>query len=298
MLHIIYQRCPANFFHADLKIIILDKYVKCAEALAFGGCFFFRLFNEQAGLCLSDHLLFSLCLFQCLGLHFVRHVLLAIFPFQKSFAGDRIDRVNDFIIQVRGKPLDIFLGLFQFRLQHFSRPACDRLFSPRVAFEGFFLDFGINGNRSLSVQAVAQVFDLGGEHLVPLILVIKKHIVDGLDADNLAGGRDQRNLAQFLSDSGKFLIYLVNLIQSIHLPELVDQVREHSARGLMEKYVDVNDGHLCVIQKMPVFRHHLFFKDFVDLCEMLNIKAGVPVRPDQSHHQRLNGRVGGAVRIR
>ena len=80
------------------------------------------------------------------------------------------------------------------------------------------MKFRVYGYGSLTVQTIAQILDLAGNHLVTLLVIVKKHIVNGLDANGLASGRDQRNLPEFFSYPGKLFVNLIDLMQRIHFP--------------------------------------------------------------------------------
>jgi hypothetical protein len=64
-----------------------------------------------------------------------------------------------------------------------------------------------------------------------------------------------------------------------------------------KQHVDVDDRHLGVVQQVLVLGHDLFFEDLVDLGQQLDVEAGVAAGAQKAHHQRLDGRVGGAVGI-
>ena len=44
------------------------------------------------------------------------------------------------------------------------------------------------------------------------------------------------------------------------LPELVDQVRKHASRSLVQQYIYIYDGYLGVIKQVFVFWQYFFFK--------------------------------------
>ena len=49
---------------------------------------------------------------------------------------------------------------------------------------------------------------------------------------------------------------------------------------------------------MLVLRQNLLLQHFVDLGQLVNIETGIAIGAKQRHHQRLNGRVRGAIGIR
>ena len=61
---------------------------------------------------------------------------------------------------IHGQVADFGFGLFQLGLQYFGRTAGDGFFAAVVTLEGLFLDFRVDGDGGLAVEAVAQVFDL------------------------------------------------------------------------------------------------------------------------------------------
>jgi hypothetical protein len=65
----------------------------------------------------------------------------------------------------------------------------------------------------------------------------------------------------------------------------------------VQQHVDVDDGHLGVVQQVLVLGHHLFFEDLVDLGQQMDIEPGVAVGAQKAHHQRFDGGMGGAVGI-
>ena len=58
---------------------------------------------------------------------------------------------------------------------------------------------------------------------------------------------------------------------------LVHQVGQHTARGLMQQHIDVDNRHFGVVQQMLVFGHHFLFEDLVDLGQKIDVKAGIAV---------------------
>ncbi len=163
-----------------------------------------------------NQLHFRLGIFQCSRLNLFRRLLFAVFPLQKFLAGNRINRINQRIVQINGQTFGILLGFFQFRLQNLGRSAGNRLLTPVITFKRFLLDFGVDGNRGFAVKTVAKVFNLAGNHLVALIFIIEKNVVDRLDAHNLAGRGHQRNLPQIFSDPRQFGKNIVEFVEGIH----------------------------------------------------------------------------------
>jgi hypothetical protein len=96
----------------------------------------------------------------------------------------------------------------------------------------------------------------------------------------------------------QLLVHLADLVQRVHVAQLVDQVGEHAARGLVQQHVDVDDRHLGVVEQVLVFGHDLLFQDLVDLGQQMDVEAGVAVGAQKRHHQRLHRRMGGAVSVR
>ncbi len=66
----------------------------------------------------------------------------------------------------------------------------------------------------------------------------------------------------------------------------------------MEQHVDIDDGHLGIIQQVPVFGHNLFFQDLINLCQQPYVKTGIPIGAQQGHHQGFDGRVARPISIR
>ena len=66
-------------------------------------------------------------------------------------------------------------------------------------------------------------------------------IIYRLHTDYLTCRGNERNLAQIFTYLRQFLIYLVNLVQSIHFPQLIDKVGQHSTRGLMQQNINVDN---------------------------------------------------------
>ena len=282
--------------HVDLKVFVVHKDIEGAGIVGLGRGILFLL-HQFARKGLFNQLLALLYLLHGDGPYTVRRLFEAVLPLQKLLPSDRVERVDQQVVHVHGQVADLLLGFFQLGFDHLGRPAGDGLLAPGIPLEGFFLNLGVDGHGGFAVQPVAQVLDLAGDHVVALLLVVEQDVVDRLDAHDLAGGRDQRDLAQLLAHPRQFLVHLVDLVQGVHFAQLVDQVGEHAAGGLVQQHVDVDHRDLGVVQQVLVLGHHLFFQLLVDLGQQLDVEAGVAVGAQQGHHQGLDGRVRGSVGI-
>ena len=65
----------------------------------------------------------------------------------------------------------------------------------------------------------------------------------------------------------------------------------------MKQDADIDNRNFGVIQKMFVFRKHFPFQYLVNGSQMFDIKPGIPIGPQQRHHQRLNSGVGRTIGI-
>ena len=78
----------------------------------------------------------------------------------------------------------------------------------------------------------------------------------------------------------------------------VDQVGEHAARGLVQQHIDVDDGHLGVVEQVLVLGHDLFFEDLVDPGHQFDVETGVAIGAQKRHDKGFDGGVRGTVGVR
>ena len=111
-MHIADNRRSSGFFYTNLKVFIIHKYVKRPQGIGLGWSFLFYFSNQVAEFGQLNQLVFFFNLFYGPGLDFRRRIFLAVFPFQKPFSGNREKAVQYNIVQVLGKTLGVFFGLF------------------------------------------------------------------------------------------------------------------------------------------------------------------------------------------
>ena len=104
-------------------------------------------------------------------------------------------------------------------------------------------DLFVDGSGQLAVFAAQHGLGLLGDHLVALAGDDVQH---GLRADDLAGRRDQRGIAEVLAHARNLSEHVVVLVLLARLLELGDEVREHTAGDLIEERVRVDIQHLRV----------------------------------------------------
>lgn len=102
-------------------------------------------------------------------------------------------------------------------------------------------DLFVDGSGQLAVFAAQHGLGLLGDHLVALAGDDVQH---GLRADDLAGRRDQRGIAEVLAHARNLSEHVVVLVLLARLLELGDEVREHTAGDLIEERVRVDIQHL------------------------------------------------------
>ena len=104
-------------------------------------------------------------------------------------------------------------------------------------------------------------------------LVPSQENIEGcLRHDDLRGGRDQRNPTQVFTDSGDFVEYLVQSIQSILPPELAGEVRHDSTRNLSHEHSTI---HPTVRRLELVVEPSDRLGHFSGFGELLQVAAGL-----------------------
>ena len=130
--------------------------------------------------------------------------------------------------------IDVVGGGGQHRLEQVGRAARDRL----LVAEDLLADGRLDRGGGAAVEALDVVLHLLRDQLVALA---GDHVEHRLHADDLAGRRDQRRVAEVGADLRQFLVDLVELVERALLLELGAQVGDHAARDVVEQDLGVDD---------------------------------------------------------
>ena len=143
--------------------------------------------------------------------------------------------VAQHVLVALGGGAQLLLGLLKLGLQGVGIAALHH----RGVAQDLLLNIGVDGGGSTAVLAAAVGLDLLAHHLVALA---GQHILHGLRAHHLAGGGDQRRIAQVGADLGGLGQGIVQLVHGVHHLQLGDQVGQHAAGDLIVQALGVG-GH-------------------------------------------------------
>ncbi len=77
-----------------------------------------------------------------------------------------------------------------------------------------------------------------------LVALAQDHVEHSLCAHNLAGGRNKRRIAGIPAHTGNLLQHIVEAVFLAGVLQLLEQVREHAARHLIQQRIGVHAQHL------------------------------------------------------
>jgi hypothetical protein len=130
----------------------------------------------------------------------------------------------------------------------------------------------IDGQGSLAIEPIAKVFDLLVILAYSPSLLSKRALFTAWIPTIWLVGVTSGICPNSLRTLGISLNTSSSIVQGIHLPELVYQVREHSSRVFEDNDVRIDNGKLCIIRKLLIFGNN-FFHFFADGIEQLDIET-------------------------
>ena len=186
----------------------------------------------------GKHLLFLLDVFDSV----LDDFFLGGFSGGEEFFGDlREGDVGQNVLVASRHVFKLRFSLFELGLQSVRETAGNGFFVAERLFHELLVDF----TGSFAVFAAAVRLDFLADYLVTFAL---EHVVDRLNADHLAHGRDQRRITEVLSDPGGLdQNFLQSADRVLHL-ELGDKVRQHSSGDLVVQRLGVGSHDLGIQQ--------------------------------------------------
>ena len=145
--------------------------------------------------------------------------------------------VAEHVLLAGGLIADFLAILIHFRLEQVGRAAGDDL----VVADRHLADFLVHRSRELAVLAAQQALRLVREGLI----AAEQHVHNRLRANDLRGRRNERRIAEVLTNLRDLSQHVVILVHRVELLELADHVGEHAARHLILQGVGVHAQHLA-----------------------------------------------------